>query len=84
MKKFVWPLLIIFFLLGGLAAILIGQVVFPLEVRPETVEAISANWSQSGHSDAQSISFTYWDQRDPPVISPTCAKCHSAYGYLDF
>ena len=32
MKKSVWPLLVIFFLAGGLTAILIGQV----KLRPET------------------------------------------------
>ena len=84
MKKYVWPLLIIFFLLGGLAAILIGQVVLPPDPRPESVQTITENWNRAGHSDFESISFTFWDDRDPPIISPTCAKCHSTYGYLDY
>lgn len=84
MKKFVWPLLVIFFLVGGLVAILIGQVVLPPEPRPESVETISEKWTKAGHSDSESVSFTYWDQRDPPEIPANCAKCHSAYGYLDF
>ena len=84
MKKFVWPLLVIFFLLGGLAAILIGQVVLPPEPRPASVEAISTNWSESGHADRASVSFTRWDGDEPPVIPARCAKCHSAYGYLDY
>ena len=84
MKKYVWPLLLIFFLLGGLAAILIGQVVLPPDPRPETVQAISEKWNIAGHSDSESVSFTYWDERDPAVIPPACAKCHSANGYLDY
>ncbi|MFU8826074.1 MAG: polyheme membrane-associated cytochrome C [Brevefilum sp.] len=84
MRKYIWPLLLIFFLLGGLVVLLIGQVVLPPAPRPETVQAISLNWSSSGHSDRESISFTYWDQREPPEIPANCAKCHSTYGYLDY
>ncbi len=84
MKKFVWPLLVIFFLLGGLAVILIGQVALPPEPRPETVEEISSKWSNSGHADADSESFTQWDEDDPAEIPANCAKCHSAYGYHDY
>lgn len=84
MKKFVWPLLIIFFLLGGLAAILIGQVVLPPEPRTESVEAISEKWASSGHADRDSRSFTNWDENDPPEVPATCAKCHSAFGYLSY
>lgn len=84
MKKYIWPLLIIFFLLGGLVAILIGQVVLPPEPRVESVEAISDKWSESGHSDRESESFTRWDEDEPPEIPTNCAKCHSAYGYLDY
>ncbi len=84
MKKFVWPLLVIFFLLGGLAVILIGQV--PLTPQPQTlsVQEISQNWFSSGHANFQSESFTHWDEDVPPVVPVNCAKCHSAYGYLDF
>jgi len=84
MKKFVWPLLLIFFLIGGLAAILIGQVVLPPEPRPESVEAISEKWAGSGHADSESASFTHWNEDDPAEIPARCAKCHSAYGYLDY
>lgn len=84
MKKFVWPLLIIFFLLGGLAAILIGQVALPPEPRPESVEVISEKWAESGHADQNSRSFTNWDENDPLEVPATCAKCHSAYGYLSY
>lgn len=84
MKKIIWPLLLIFFLLGGLVVILLGQVVLPPQARPETVQAVSENWTTSGHSDSESVSFTYWDEREPPVIPANCAKCHSTYGYLDY
>lgn len=84
MKKFVWPLLIIFFLLGGLAAILIGEIVLPPEPRPETVEAISEKWTESGHADAESESFVHWDEEEVPEVPANCAKCHSGIGYMDF
>lgn len=84
MKKFVWPLLVIFFLLGGLAVILIGQVALPLEVREESVEVISEKWTESGHADREAEAFTHWDEDDPAEVPADCAKCHSAYGYLDY
>jgi hypothetical protein len=84
MKKFVWPLLLIFFLLGGLAVILLGQVTLPPEPRPESVAAISEKWAASGHADADAAAFTHWDEDEPPIIPDRCAKCHSANGYLDY
>ncbi len=84
MKKIIWPLLIIFFLAGGLVAILIGQVVLPPEPRPESVSEISEKWTDSGHGDTESESFVHWDEDDPPEVPTNCAKCHSAYGYLDY
>lgn len=84
MKKFVWPLLVIFFLLGGLAVILIGQVKLPSESRPESINEISQKWFESGHSDFEAEPFTHWDKDEPPEVPAGCAKCHSAYGYLDY
>ena len=84
MKKYVWPLLVIFFLLGGLAVLLIGKVILPPEPRPETVEEISTNWFNSGHSDFTAEPFVHWDAEVPPEVPANCAKCHSAYGYLDY
>jgi hypothetical protein len=37
------------------------------------VESISAAWARSGHADYSSISFTYWDEREPPLIPAGCA-----------
>lgn len=84
MKKVIWPLIVIFFLFGGLAAILIGQFVLPPEPRLESVEAISEKWAGSAHADTESESFVHWDEDEPAIISTSCAKCHSAYGFLDY
>lgn len=84
MKKFVWPLLVIFFFLGGLAVILIGQVALPPEPKPESVEVISDKWTESGHADTEAEAFTHWDEDEPAEIPANCAKCHSAYGYIDY
>lgn len=84
MKKYIWPLLVIFFLVGGLVAILIGEVVLPPDPRPESVEALSEKWTDSGHADSEAEAFVHWNEDDPAQIPPRCAKCHSAYGYLDY
>jgi len=84
MKKYIWPLLLIFFVLGGLVVLLVGKVILPPDPRPETVQAISEKWAESAHADSESISFTYWDEREPPEIPPFCAKCHGTPGYLDY
>ena len=84
MKKHIWPLLLIFFLFGGLVVILFGGVILPPAPRPQSVQAISESWTTSGHADSSSVSFTFWDERDPPIIPVNCAKCHSAHGYLDY
>ena len=65
-------------LVAGITALSVAQ------PTPESVQAVSGKWSQSGHSDAHSESFTHWDEDDPPLIPAGCAKCHSSYGYLDY
>jgi hypothetical protein len=84
MKKSIWPLLLIFFVLGGLVILLVGKVILPPQPRPESVQAISENWAESAHADRESFTFNYWNEYDPPEIPAFCAKCHSAYGYLDY
>jgi len=84
MKKSIWPLLIIFFVLGALVILLVGKVILPPEPRPETVQAISEKWTGSGHADSDSFTFHYWDEYEPPEIPSSCAKCHSLDGYLDY
>lgn len=51
---------------------------------PESVQAISEKWAQSGHANTGSESFIHWNEDEPPEIPDYCAKCHSMYGYLDF
>ncbi len=41
-------------------------------------------WLASGHADATSRSFTYWDGADPPLVPVACAKCHSGAGFDHF
>ncbi len=83
MKKWIWPLLVIIFLLGGLTVILIGQVTFPQETQT-SVEEISDQWSGSAHADSEAEAFTHWDEDDPAEVPANCAKCHSGFGYLDY
>ncbi|MDX1438017.1 MAG: hypothetical protein R3335_14485 [Anaerolineales bacterium] len=47
-------------------------------------EEIEAAWAASAHADAESRSFTLWNDSDPPEIPERCAKCHSTHGYRDF
>ncbi len=51
---------------------------------PESIDAITGKWSESGHADATSESWTHWDEDDPPEVPTACGKCHSLYGYLDW
>jgi hypothetical protein len=44
-------------------------------------EYISA-WARSGHSNASSTSFSYWN--DTGSIPPVCAVCHSGAGFRSF
>jgi hypothetical protein len=41
-------------------------------------------WETSGHADASAEAFRHWDDEEPPAVPTSCAKCHSAYGYLDY
>ncbi|MHB0855960.1 MAG: cytochrome c3 family protein [Anaerolineae bacterium] len=45
---------------------------------------MTTKWTGSGHADPASVSFTNWNEDDPPVIPTGCAKCHSTFGFLDF
>jgi cytochrome c553 len=51
---------------------------------PESIESVSQKWAVSTHSNANSQSFTHWDEDEPPIIPQECAKCHSTYGYRDY
>ncbi len=39
-------------------------------------------WMTSGHADAAAPAFRYWDGSGE--VPTSCAKCHTADGYLDF
>lgn len=41
-----------------------------------------AAWARSGHSDASSVSFSYWNNAG--AIPPVCAVCHSGAGFRSF
>ncbi|MBU4330088.1 MAG: hypothetical protein KKB53_06250 [Acidobacteria bacterium] len=41
-------------------------------------------WETSGHADSTAEAFRHWDEDDPAVVPTGCAKCHSAYGFIDF
>jgi hypothetical protein len=41
-------------------------------------------WAASAHADATAEAFRHWDEEDPAQIPESCAKCHSAPGFLDF
>lgn len=54
---------------------------------PEPVVAevpFAEEWLGSGHNNKEAEAFNHWNEDDPAVIPPACAKCHSTPGYLDF
>lgn len=53
----------------------------PEQIAVPQSDAIAA-WARSGHSDASSISFSYWNAAG--VIPPVCAVCHSGAGFRSF
>ena len=72
-----------------LAIILAGGAIYAglTQLRPQegpTVQGITSKWANSAHADDTAEAFTHWDEDDPPVIPPSCAKCHSGFGYLDY
>lgn len=81
LKKYRRPLLTLAFLVIP-AAIIAYAIMSVNEV--DSVEVATSNWSESGHADFNSISFTYWDDNDPPLVPANCAACHSSHGLLDF
>jgi len=41
-------------------------------------------FAESGHADETAEAFRHWDEDDPAVVPTSCAKCHSAGGFIDF
>ena len=54
------------------------QLVCPEPVRYEDL------WAASAHADTKAEAFIHWNEADPQEIPPTCAKCHSRPGFIDF
>lgn len=50
----------------------------------ESVTQATERYAASGHADRESLSFTYWNNNDPPVVPAACARCHGTPGFLDF
>ncbi len=38
----------------------------------------------SGHGAAGGEPFRHWDEDNPPEVSSSCAKCHTAPGFIEF
>jgi hypothetical protein len=51
---------------------------------PSPTDTPESLFSGSGHADATAEAFIHWDEDDPPLVSASCAKCHSIGGFLDF
>ena len=41
-------------------------------------------WAASGHAMKDAVAFTHWNEEDPAEIPPSCAKCHSSAGFVEF
>jgi len=52
--------------------------------QPVPLQKISKDWWGSGHADISSESFTHWNEDEPPQVPPTCGKCHSGNGLIDY
>jgi len=73
-------------LLLVLAAALGGWIYYTTTqaVSAEPIEEISTKWWASAHADITSESFVHWNEDDPAEVPPTCAKCHSGRGFIDY
>ena len=55
-----------------------------VQVDPSGGVPFGTLWAGSGHADTEAEAFVHWDEDEPAEVPAGCAKCHSAYGYLDF
>lgn len=69
-----------------IAAVLAGWMFYTSQqaVQAESIQDISTKYWNSGHADAVSEAFIHWNEDDPAEIPPTCARCHSTSGFIDF
>ncbi|MCZ4273438.1 hypothetical protein [Maritalea porphyrae] len=59
-----------------------GATLPALAQQTNPVNSIVEKWLGSGHGDASSLSFSYWNEAGE--IPPACAKCHSGAGFSAF
>lgn len=82
-KLFLSPLVFAVLLLSLILSCEPDPVDPPPPIDPPPSDA-TVLWEKSAHADTTSLSFTYWDNNDPPEIPTRCAKCHSTDGFIDF
>jgi len=57
---------------------------------PVDANAIGQQWWGSAHADVKSEAFSHWNGEEVaegeelPAVPPTCAKCHSTSGFVDY
>ena len=78
-RVFIGFLVVVFTLLAGWIFYISSQTRQPIPM-----QKISVDWWGSGHADVKSESFTHWNEEDPPQVPPTCGKCHSGNGFIDY
>lgn len=50
----------------------------------EPIESATMGWTESGHANWDSPSFTFWQNGEPALIPARCASCHSLTGMVDY
>jgi len=69
------------------AVVVLGGWIYYLNrtaAEPEPIEEINAKWWSAGHSDVTSEAFVHWNEDEPREVPARCAKCHSAWGFIDY
>jgi len=51
---------------------------------PAATDTPTSLFATAGHSDDTSEAFRHWDEDDPPLVSASCARCHSNGGFVDY
>ena len=78
-RVFVGFLVVVFALLAGWIIYISSQ-----SRQPLPLQKISVDWWGSGHADVTAESFVHWNEDDPPQVPPSCGKCHSGNGFVDY
>jgi hypothetical protein len=56
----------------------------PVSVEAPLVVPFEDVFKASGHADKTAEAFKHWDDADPKEVPTSCAKCHTAAGFVDF